>query len=329
MRIVKPLFILVLVCFCLSACDSSVPQESVSPDASAVEESPAVSVDPGVLTLSPPQGSVDGIYSGKTNANGVPDGYGIFEAAGSDPFRFYGLWRKGALDGPGIVEYKDGAYIAGKMHGWVPSGICVYYQGDVAAVGKWNGNSIVEYVTIYDQDGTFFGYMADDGTASGMYFYPDQSFKLATYDGSHIVINDNSNDNYADPPAEPAPAETVAPDPADFIARDLRGRIIAEYSMTDIDDITINDDLGTDQEGDYVALVYLTWTQKNNGELSEAMLTMYSDDLAAWAAENCESVQEIAIFWTVPYLDANAKRSYERRGDGMYLTDSVFGSAFE
>ena len=37
--------------------------------------------------------------------------------------------------------------------------------------------------------------------------------------------------------------------------------------MTQIDRITINDDLGTEADGNYIALVYLTWDQKNIGML--------------------------------------------------------------
>ena len=51
--------------------------------------------------------------------------------------------------------------------------------------------------------------------------------------------------------------------------------------MTQIDRITINDDLGTETDGDYIALVYLTWNQKNTGKTSKKMLEMYSSDLAA------------------------------------------------
>lgn len=51
--------------------------------------------------------------------------------------------------------------------------------------------------------------------------------------------------------------------------------------MTQIDRITINDDLGTEADGDYIALVYLTWNQKNTEKTSKKMLEMYSSDLAA------------------------------------------------
>jgi len=108
----------------------------------------------------------------------------------------------------------------------------------------------------------------------------------------------------------------------------LKGRIEEAYDDTEIDHITINDDLGTDEENDYIALVYLIWNRKNSGKLSKEMLKMYSDDLAATLAEQNDSVQEIAIFWTVPYLDDNAKCSYERVNGGFAVMDTAWGKAF-
>lgn len=98
--------------------------------------------------------------------------------------------------------------------------------------------------------------------------------------------------------------------------------------MTQIDRITINDDLGTEANGDYIALVYLTWDQKNTGKTSKKMHEMYSSDLAATLGEQNSSVNEIAIFWTIPYLNDTAKCSYQRNGDGFVEMDMAWGKAF-
>ena len=58
------------------------------------------------------------------------------------------------------------------------------------------------------------------------------------------------------------------------------------------------------------------------------MLKMYSDDLAATLANENDTVQEIAIFWTVPYLNDTAKCSYERVPDGFVVMDEMWGKAF-
>lgn len=107
-----------------------------------------------------------------------------------------------------------------------------------------------------------------------------------------------------------------------IIENAIRYRVIEQYYDTDIDSITINENLGTDIEGDYIVLVNLTWNVKNSATTSKEMIKLYSDDLAATMAESCPDVQELAIFWTVPYLnDASAKCSYERKDGGMYTMD--------
>lgn len=117
--------------------------------------------------------------------------------------------------------------------------------------------------------------------------------------------------------------------PQGIIEQVIRNRIGEEYTYSEIDRITINDNLGTDATDDYIALVYITWNQKNSGKTSKEVLKLYSDDLAATIGEQCENVQELAIFWTVPYLNnANAKCAYERKGNGMYEMDMMWDTAF-
>lgn len=122
--------------------------------------------------------------------------------------------------------------------------------------------------------------------------------------------------------------ETVALTEKEQIEKSLSERIEEEYYNTVIDGITINDDLGTEKEDDYIALVHLTWNTRNSGKLSKTVLKMYSDDLAATLAEENDSVQEIAIFWTVPYLNDTAKCSYERVPNGFRVMDEMWGGAF-
>lgn len=122
------------------------------------------------------------------------------------------------------------------------------------------------------------------------------------------------------PKATPTPVDDGKPEEEKL----LRARIKEQYDKTDITDFKLNDNLGTEAEGDYIALVYLTWNVKNSEANSKDMLKLYSDDLAAYAAENCPTVQEIAIFWKVPYLSKNAKYSYERKSGAMYVADEIW-----
>ena len=109
----------------------------------------------------------------------------------------------------------------------------------------------------------------------------------------------------------------------DYIQANLRS-YVSDYDYTTIDSITINNDAGTDTPDDYIALVNLTWSQKNSQETTEKMLDMYSQDMASRIYKDSSNVQEICIFWNVPYLNASAKWSFERGSDGMYKTDQIF-----
>ena len=105
--------------------------------------------------------------------------------------------------------------------------------------------------------------------------------------------------------------------------------IIENYTDTDIEQMEINENLGTEEDGDYIILARLTWNTKNSGTSSKEMLEMYSSDFAARIGAEQPAVNEVAIFWTVPYLDnANAKWAYERKDEGMYLSDNMMDSVF-
>lgn len=102
------------------------------------------------------------------------------------------------------------------------------------------------------------------------------------------------------------------------------------YTFTVLDKIEVNPNAGTEESGDYIGLVYLTWNEKNKGEKSKTMLTMYSEDMATRVYDDLPEIQEIAIFWTVPYLNnGNAKLSFERKNNGMFYTDKVFDKNFD
>lgn len=109
----------------------------------------------------------------------------------------------------------------------------------------------------------------------------------------------------------------------DYIQALLR-TYVSDYDYTTIDSITINDDAGTTAPDNYIALVNLTWSQKNSQETTEKMLDMYSQDMAARIYKDSSNVQEICIFWSIPYLNASAKWSFERGSNGMYKTDQIF-----
>lgn len=101
---------------------------------------------------------------------------------------------------------------------------------------------------------------------------------------------------------------------------------IVNYDNTDVSNITVNENLGTDLENDYILLVYLTWNVKNHADTTKQMLSMYSEDFAARVGTELPNVSEISIFWKVPYYSDTEnviKYSYARQGNGMYETDEM------
>lgn len=102
--------------------------------------------------------------------------------------------------------------------------------------------------------------------------------------------SDTANESAPDTEATTTRAASAAETPVVLtetqkIEKILTDRITEQYTMTQIDRITINDDLGTEADGDYIALVYLTWDQTNTGTTSKKMLEMHSSDLAATLAK--------------------------------------------
>lgn len=110
------------------------------------------------------------------------------------------------------------------------------------------------------------------------------------------------------------------------IEKTIKDRVSDKYSGTVIKKIDINENLGTDDEDDYIVLPHLKWDVKNKPKMTREMLEMYSDDLAATLAKHT-NITEITIFWEVPYhLEGNnvAKMSYSRSGDGMAIEEKWY-----
>ena len=92
----------------------------------------------------------------------------------------------------------------------------------------------------------------------------------------------------------------------------------------------VNEDFGTSASGDYIASVYVTWNEKNSGKTSKEMLDLYSSDMAARMYDDLPEIQELVVYWTVPYLNnGSAKISFERTSSGMKYTDKIFDSNFD
>ncbi|WP_415316046.1 hypothetical protein [Bacillus safensis] len=107
---------------------------------------------------------------------------------------------------------------------------------------------------------------------------------------------------------------------------EIKTIIEENYKTTSIEKIEINEDMGSNENNKLIALVYLSFDALNTSKTAYNMVEMYSDDLAANIGKDNDTVNQIAVFWKVPYIDEDetvAKFSYERSGEQMKITDKV------
>lgn len=94
------------------------------------------------------------------------------------------------------------------------------------------------------------------------------------------------------------------------------------YHSVSIEEITINDDMGKDEEGYYIALIKLYFEIKNRRKTANEMMRMYSDDLVATLAnKGIEDISEVVVFWKDEYNDRSLKYVYEYKDGGFYIAD--------
>ncbi|HDR4423553.1 TPA: hypothetical protein QCP59_004399 [Bacillus cereus] len=114
--------------------------------------------------------------------------------------------------------------------------------------------------------------------------------------------------------------------PQDKIKNNITS-IVKELHGVSIKEININENLGTDNPDDYIALVHLSFDAKNSAKTSKNMIETYNNDIGAKVGKSEKNVQELTIFWEVPYhqKDNNlAKANLERVGDNMKFNSQWF-----
>lgn len=203
------------------------------------------------------------------------------------------------------------------------------YPGYMTDLATDRASSITDVLLDHEEFDAEWDIIYIDIEKVGYFFFTKDDIKTNEYNMRYMNVYDEDYNSRITVYGG-TPAATPEPDVSETVIEALvRYRVGEAYRETDIDSITINDDLGTDTPEDYIVLVNLTWNTMNSGKTSKEMLKMYSDDLAATLYEGTPAVQEVVVFWTVPYLNnANAKRAYERKSNGMYLSDEVWAGAF-
>lgn len=149
-----------------------------------------------------------------------------------------------------------------------------------------------------------------------------------------VAMSMMMDNGYADEPEETEKEQTAQPQQSTMteqkkIENSARAICAENYKSTTVSNITVNENLGTDAEDDYILLVDLTWDVKNSKDTTKKMLAMYSQDFAARVGTDLQNVSEVTVFWKVPHYsktDNVVKYTYTRKDNGMYQTDAMIST---
>lgn len=78
----------------------------------------AESVTRQEIAITLPDATRTGFYTGTINDDGIPNGYGVFEAINSEdiPWRYIGEWNNGHITGEGYMSWDDGMALIGTFN---------------------------------------------------------------------------------------------------------------------------------------------------------------------------------------------------------------------
>ncbi|MDM5299472.1 hypothetical protein QUF51_15070 [Bacillus pumilus] len=179
-----------------------------------------------------------------------------------------------------------------------------------------------------DGDNDFnWGYEGENGieydSSARLYFEDDHlSFKIE----NGLLTKHNETDSEEVNESEAASEEDKLESLKSDAEYEIESIVEVNYTTASIEEIEINEDMGSEKPNKLIALIHLSFDVKNSAQTSYNMVEMYSDDLAAKIGTENDTVNQIVVFWKVPYIDEEetvAKFSYERSGEQMKITDKV------
>lgn len=205
-----------------------------------------------------------------------------------------------------------------------------------------DGTKIIRYfiacdATLYNSDMSdiFKDIVKDDTTYNQHFVYFYKSSEKAESDTERKIYISFTDDesgkiNHTDNPNVDSGGEIITEEAK--IKKKIIEIATVSYSDTSLYNIDVNENLGTDDENDYIVLAYPKWNVKNTASTTQEMLSMYSSDLAAKVGSELTNVSEITIFWTVPYYSETEtvlKYTYTRDGSKMFLTDTMVSNLLQ
>ena len=118
----------------------------------------------------------------------------------------------------------------------------------------------------------------------------------------------------------------------DPIAQDIADHIVERHKGdTEILDIVINPNLGSDIEGLKVALVYLKFKPALTENTTKEEIELFSNGIGNLMTDKYDEVSDLTVFWEVPYHkeDNNiVKHNYGRDSRGMYHKSAEYFPPF-
>lgn len=128
---------------------------------------------------------------------------------------------------------------------------------------------------------------------------------------------------------EPVEPETNFKDDISFEVESVIRNSTSQTSVS-ITSISINENLGTDEENDFVVLAYLSFDVKNKPKTTKEMLNLLNNEIGVNMAE-IDNISELTIFWEVPYLNSShdnvAKANLLRNDKGFYFEEEWYNSS--
>lgn len=125
-----------------------------------------------------------------------------------------------------------------------------------------------------------------------------------------------------EPEKTPEPAKELTPQ--EKIADNVE-KSTTKMRKVSIKDFQVNENFGTEKDGDYIVLAYMSFDAENTAETTRKTIENYNNEIAANLAVE-ESVQDLVIFWEVPYLQSgsNVIKATLYRKDGKMVFDNTW-----
>lgn len=118
--------------------------------------------------------------------------------------------------------------------------------------------------------------------------------------------------------------EPVIEDPKSALKLKIQKIIDSDFTFnTSLKELELNNNLGTDNADDYIALIYLSYDQPHSEETTKKWIDEYTSHLAASLAEETD-ITSLTIFWETPRfkVDWNTAKFQLTKKEGIFYFES-------